>query len=272
MRRTASRWTVRWAAPVRPHSPHQQHLRDPRRRWKAGRRQPLLQLQHTFSLGKGEIADFAPDGTSVHTILARVTGGQSSIDGTLRCTVPAANFFLINAAGMIFGPDSALDVQGNFAVTTAAQVRLGPAAAFSATPGASDAALTAEAPSAFSFLSASPAGVTIHGAMLSVPTGGSVLIAAGSLTIDSGGGLSAPAGQIGVVTVSSPATVSFNPATLLPSSVTASAFGPASLTDDAYLSADGAGGGLIAIQCGDLTVSGGAAVLPTRWGREQAGA
>ena len=143
-------------------------------------------------------------------------------------------------------------------MTTASQVQLGSSVVFSAVPGNSDAVLGAGAPSAFDFLKPSPAAVTVNGAALAVPTGKSLLVAGGSLTINSAGGLTAPAGQIGVITVSVPTTVSFDPVTLLPAPVAAS--GPTTLTDDAQLSADGNGGGTISIQCGDLTVSGGAAI------------
>src|SRR5215210_3201479 len=79
-------------------------------------------LFHSFSrldLAAGETASFSgpPD---VSNVLARVTGGQpSSIDGTLRCTIPGASFYLVNPAGVVFGPNASIDVSGSFAVTTA---------------------------------------------------------------------------------------------------------------------------------------------------------
>ena len=38
-----------------------------------------------FDVGAGQIADFAPGAISVQNVLARVTGGPSEINGTLRC-------------------------------------------------------------------------------------------------------------------------------------------------------------------------------------------
>ena len=121
-------------------------------------------LFHSFSrfdLQKGEAAEFSGP-ASVHNVLARVTGGPSNVDGTIRCTIPAASFYLINPAGVVFGPNAALDVQGSFAVTTADVVKLADGGAFHATnPAAS--VLTTAAPAAFGFLGPRPAAVTVQG-------------------------------------------------------------------------------------------------------------
>src|SRR5690349_6755108 len=65
-------------------------------------------LFHSFSqldLTQGQTASFSGP-SSIQNVLARVTGGAaSSIDGTLQCTIPGANFYLINPAGVMFGPN-----------------------------------------------------------------------------------------------------------------------------------------------------------------------
>ena len=58
-------------------------------------------------------------------MFARVTGGPATIDGSLQSTMPRANFYLLDSAGVAFGPDAALDVRGAFAVTTADTIHLG---------------------------------------------------------------------------------------------------------------------------------------------------
>src|SRR5690348_1792449 len=69
-----------------------------------------------FSLDRGDVAEFSGP-ASTRNVLARVTGGSpSTIDGTLRCTIDKANFYLINPSGVVFGPGAALDVKGSFAV------------------------------------------------------------------------------------------------------------------------------------------------------------
>ncbi|HET6249348.1 MAG TPA: filamentous hemagglutinin N-terminal domain-containing protein, partial [Tepidisphaeraceae bacterium] len=56
----------------------------------------------TFNLSSGETASFSGP-TSVGNVIARVAGGQSSIDGTVQCSIPGANLYLINPAGVVFG-------------------------------------------------------------------------------------------------------------------------------------------------------------------------
>ena len=90
-------------------------------------RQVGANLFHSFSqfnLQTGETATFSgPD--SVRNIISRVTGGTAStLDGTLRSTIPGANFYLVNPAGVMFGPGASLDVGGSFTVTTADYLRL----------------------------------------------------------------------------------------------------------------------------------------------------
>ena len=78
-------------------------------------------LFHSFSqlnLSRTESATFSGPPT-VQNVLARVTGGASSIDGTLRSTIPGANLYLINPGGVMFGPNARVDVSGSFVVSTA---------------------------------------------------------------------------------------------------------------------------------------------------------
>src|SRR3954464_6841798 len=67
-----------------------------------------------FGLNRGETATFR--GTaSVANVIGRVTGGaQSSIDGTVCSTMPRANLYLINPAGVVFGPNAQVVVSGSF--------------------------------------------------------------------------------------------------------------------------------------------------------------
>src|SRR3954466_4932033 len=103
----------------------------------------------TFDLAKGQTASFTGN-KGVKNILARVTGGRASnINGTLQ-VVSSANFYLINPAGVIFGPDAALDINGSFAVTTADELRFAGGGKFSASHP-EQSVLTTAAPAAFGF-------------------------------------------------------------------------------------------------------------------------
>src|SRR6266581_2007790 len=77
---------------------------------------PLTQSQAAFT---SSITPDGPLGTSVAksgssfngpagilNILSRITGGQQSqIDGTIRSTITGANLYLMNPAGVLFGPN-----------------------------------------------------------------------------------------------------------------------------------------------------------------------
>lgn len=114
-----------------------------------------------LNLDKGEIADFAPGSTGVSNILTRVTGGASSIDGTIR-SASGADFYFMNPSGVMFGPDAQLDVGGTFAVVTADYIRLGARGRFDANAPSND-LLTAATPAAFGFLHSHPAPISVRG-------------------------------------------------------------------------------------------------------------
>jgi filamentous hemagglutinin family protein len=184
-------------------------------------------LFHSFSqlnVNQGESVTFtAPSDVPVSNVLARVTGGQpSNINGLLRSAIPGANFYLVNPAGVVFGPEAQLDVSGSFAVTTADRIRLADGSTFEASASAAaaaaaDAVLTSAAPAAFGFLAAKPASITYdgggsaggltvgNGAVLSV-VGGDVRITAGTLRSVSG--------RVNVVSVASPGEVALDPTSL----------------------------------------------------------
>ncbi len=153
-------------------------------------------LFHSFSalnLTAGESATFSGPG-DVANVLARVTGGNpSSIDGTLRSTIPGANLFLINPKGIVFGPNAALDVSGAFTASSADYLKLADGGRFDASNPAGD-SLTSAPVSAFGFLD-SPGPITIGGSTLTANgfsvIGGNIDIGVQNLTparITSNGG------------------------------------------------------------------------------------
>lgn len=110
-----------------------------------------------FNLLMGQTATFSGP-NSIANILARVTGGPSSIDGGIRSTIDGAHLFLINPAGVVFGENASVDVNGSFTVTTADYVKLGAAGRFDASmPSAS--VLTSDPVSAWGFLHDGPNGI-----------------------------------------------------------------------------------------------------------------
>jgi filamentous hemagglutinin family protein len=85
-------------------------------------------LFHSFALfnvNSGESATFLGP-SIVENIIARVTGGSvSNVDGTIRSSVSGASLWLINPAGVVFGANAQLDVQGSFYLSTADYLRFG---------------------------------------------------------------------------------------------------------------------------------------------------
>ncbi len=72
-----------------------------------------------FGLETGEIGQFTvPE--DVANVVGRVSGGEVSlIDGQLRLAGGGADLFLLNPAGMVFGPNASLALPGSFLGTTA---------------------------------------------------------------------------------------------------------------------------------------------------------
>ena len=123
----------------------------------------LFQSFARFGLAAGERATFAgPAG--IANVIARVTGGESSsIDGTVASEIAGASLFLLNPAGVVFGPNSAVQVLGGLHVSTADYLRMSDGARFDArTPAAS--VLSAAPPAAFGFLGPTAAAVRFEGA------------------------------------------------------------------------------------------------------------
>lgn len=121
-----------------------------------------------FDIKINESASFSGP-NSVNNIISRVTGGKTStINGILESTIPNADFYLINPAGIIFGEGAKLNVQGSFYASSADYLRLGLNGKFNATHP-QDSVLTVAPPSDFGFLDSNPAPVIFENSTLSVP-------------------------------------------------------------------------------------------------------
>ena len=155
--------------------------------------------------GTRETATFSGPAV-IQNIIGRVTGGSASmIDGRVRSTINGANLFLLNPAGVIFGPNAVLDVRGSFHTSTADALHFADGAQFSARLGSAS-ALTVAPPVAFGFAGASPAPIRILGGELVVPDGQSLSLVGGDVQA-SGAFLGALGGRINLVAVGSPGVV-----------------------------------------------------------------
>ncbi len=171
-------------------------------------RQSGANLFHSFlafSVDTGESAVFTgPD--AVDNIIGRVTGGTGSwIDGLLGSEIPGADLFLLNPAGIMFGPNAALNIDGSFHASTAHYVTLGDDGRFDArTP--ENSVLTSSPPSAFGFLDAAVSDISLNGSLLAVSEGESLSLIGGNIQMDDAV-LHAPSGRINIAGVASPGEV-----------------------------------------------------------------
>src|ERR1041384_4554949 len=145
-------------------------------------------LFHSFSqfdVGPGDIAQFQTStltqNTSISNILGRVTGQQSpsQIFGTVDSATyyPAANLFLMNPYGFLFGPSATVNVGGMMTFTTADYLRLADVGRFNANPNAIPSDLLTSAPvAAFGFIGSHPAAITFEGGQLTVTNGTGVTL------------------------------------------------------------------------------------------------
>src|SRR5919109_1856220 len=229
-----------------------------------------------FNINTGESATFTGP-SSIENVLGRVTGGSSSfIDGLLRTQFENAspNFFLLNPAGVLFGPNARLDVQGSFHVSTADYLKLGDGGRFEAT-NPENSILTVAPPEAFGFLGErQPAGIVVQGSRLQVPAGEKLSVVGGDIQI-ADGSLYAPGGRIDMVSVASPGEVLPNAPDLGVASF--QRLGRIGISHSAFdrpfgnVDTSGEGGGRIFIRGGELVADNAWIFANTRGGGEGQG-
>ena len=158
-----------------------------------------------FNLNASESATFSGS-TGIRNVISRVTGGQTStIDGTLRVSIPNANLYLLNPAGVIFGEHATLDVPGSFHVSTADYLKFQDGVRFNSGVATASQVLATAAPEAFGFLGENPAGISLSGNInseLKVKKISDVSLIGGDITIENTA-LVAPGGQVNLVSVGS---------------------------------------------------------------------
>src|SRR6266576_2479115 len=207
-----------------------------------------------FNLDASDVATFSGP-ANIQNILTRVTGsGASSIDGTIRSSIAGANFFLINPAGVVFGPNAAVDVTGSFAVSTANYLKLANGARFVAALDADDSMLSTDPVVAFGFLDGTAGSVTVQGT-LQMPEGKTLTVVGGDISVD-GGKLLAANGQVNLVSAKAAGEVAIDPITSHVDAGSIGVQGRIELNNTATVDASGEGGGQVVIRGGRLVVEG----------------
>ncbi|MGE5658903.1 MAG: CHAT domain-containing protein [Actinomycetota bacterium] len=147
-----------------------------------------------FGLSEGQIANFVSN-PGIQNILARIVGGQYSlINGTIQVLGGNSNLFLINPAGIVFGPQASVNVPGSFTAVTATGIEFGDRWFSAIAPN--DYAALVGTPSGFYFGNAQPGSIVNAGQL---QAGQNLTLLAG--TVLSSGTLVASGGQVTIATV-----------------------------------------------------------------------
>ncbi len=226
-----------------------------------------------FNIGHRDTAQFLNTTPSVHTqnILSRVTGGNpSSILGIIDTTsYPEANLYLMNPAGIVFGPSATLQVSGSVAFTTADYLRLPEATSqnsgiFHADTSARS-LLTSAPVVAFGFINSGPAPIVVQKSMLNAQPGQSISLVGGNISVESGtlGSTphylppSTPGTDVYIASVASPGEILAGTLDQAPN-ITRQSFGTlgtVQLSQQAHITSAGVSGGKILIRGGRLIIT-----------------
>ncbi|NEO45923.1 MAG: S-layer family protein [Moorea sp. SIO4A3] len=213
-------------------------------------------LFHSFS--DFNVAEFGrvyfANPAGVANILSRVTGGNvSNILGTLG-VLGNANLFLINPNGIVFGPNSRLDLGGSFFGSTADSVLFDDGTVFSAKNPNEKPLLTINIPSGLQYGS-NPGTITNQSSRFQVPDGQTLGLIGGDINIP-GGNLTATDGRIELGSVGANSLVKLT--------ATDTSFGldysgveqfqDISLSEGALVDTSGEGGGSIQVQGANVSL------------------
>ncbi|OCQ99868.1 filamentous hemagglutinin [Nostoc sp. MBR 210] len=214
-----------------------------------------------FSILQGVTASF-DNATDIQNIFSRVTGGEmSKIDGQIS-TKGNANLFLLNPAGIIFGKNASLSIDGSFVATTANSIKFADGKEFSTNTNTSP-LLTMSVPVGLQ-MGSNAGAITVQGTpannplfrtpTLSVKANQTLALIGGQIDVDSAN-ISAPDGHVelwairnGMVNI--PASGNWQ----LASSSLSPTWGTITLRQSSSIDTSGANGGAINIRGQGLTL------------------
>jgi filamentous hemagglutinin family protein len=149
-----------------------------------------------FGLSENQIANFLSS-PNIRNILGRVSGGDPSIiNGLIQVTGGSSNLFLMNPAGIVFGPNAALNIPADFTATTATSIGFETGQFYGF--GANDYSALVGEPQFFDFAAINP-GTIINQGHLTLESGHDLSLLGG--TIINTGSLTTPDGNLLIATV-----------------------------------------------------------------------
>jgi filamentous hemagglutinin family protein len=199
---------------------------------------------------------FFNNALDIQNIISRVTGGSvSNIDGLIRAN-GAANLFLINPSGIVFGPNARLNVGGSFLASTASSFNFADGTTFSATAPKSTPLLTISVPIGLQF-GQNPANIQVQGSILQGAPNKTLGLVGGNLSLDNSI-LQVPGGRVELGSVADTGTVGLNVngsdlSLNFPNGI---AKQDVSLSNGTNVNVLAGGGGSIAINARNLNISG----------------
>ncbi|AFY82461.1 CHAT domain-containing protein [Oscillatoria acuminata] len=162
----------------------------------SGDRTNLFHSFEQFGLDAGQVANFLSS-PEIQNILGRVTGGDASIiNGLIQITGGNSNLFLMNPAGILFGPNASLNVPASFTATTATGIGFG--TDWFQAVGDNNWGNLVGMPSQFAFEISQPGGIANLGNLTLLP--GQNLTLLGGVVLNAGT-LSSPGGNITVAAI-----------------------------------------------------------------------
>ncbi|NJM71819.1 MAG: filamentous hemagglutinin N-terminal domain-containing protein [Scytonema sp. RU_4_4] len=235
-----------------------------------------------FSVPTGGSANFN-NATNIQNIISRVTGGSvSNIDGLIKA-LGNANLFLLNPAGIVFGPNAQLNIGGSFLGSTANSFIFDNGFEFSATDLQAPPLLTINIPNGLRFRD-NPGSITNQSNQstavdssgnpvgLQVPSGNSLVLVGGDINSD-GGRLTALGGRVELGGLAGAGTVGLDVTgnTFKLNFSSDSSLSNITLANDARVSVRGNGGGDIAVNTNNFSATNGGRLVAGTEGEGNAG-
>ncbi len=138
----------------------------------------------SFNVSANEMAYFhAQENSGIDNVISRVTGGYPSyLDGSLSSNIAGADFYFLNPAGVMFGPNALISLPGSFHVSTADYLRLGAEGRFDA-GNPQQSRFSSAPPEAFGFLGSEAAPISKKGGFLWTVDGETVSLTGGDIRL-----------------------------------------------------------------------------------------